>query len=68
MKVETRLIQETVHGRERIDIGHRLPWSLGAELRGWKRLFDQKYCDRTMVGIFIMAFQRMFVLSNLGFM
>jgi hypothetical protein len=62
MKVETRLIQETNPGEAAIDVDNRQPWGLRAELRGWKRLFDRKYRDRTMVGVFIMVFQRTFVL------
>lgn len=65
MKVETRLVQEANVGGQIPDTYNRQPWGLKAELRGWKRLFDRKYRDRTMVGIFIMVFQRTFVLSYL---
>ncbi|KAF8234435.1 general substrate transporter, partial [Tricholoma matsutake] len=58
MKVETRLIQQTITGGESTDTDKREPWTLRAELRGWKRLFGQKYRDRTMVGVFIMVFQQ----------
>lgn len=64
MKVETRLIQQTITGGESTDTDKREPWTLRAELRGWKRLFGQKYRDRTMVGVFIMVFQRTFVSPN----
>jgi len=59
MRVETRLIQQTIVDRDNNPDDLR-PWSLRAELRGWKRLFDRKYRDRTMVGVLIMVFQRTF--------
>ena len=65
MKVETRLIQEANLRAERADMDNRQPWALKAELQGWKQLFNQKYYDRTMVGVLIMVFQRMSGLSNL---
>ena len=64
MQVETRLFQEANLRGESADTDNRQSWALKAELRGWKRLFDRKYHDRTMVGVFVMVFQRMSDLSN----
>ena len=50
MQVETILVQ-------RVD-GDRTTKGVFDELRAWKKLFERKYRDRTMVGVLIMVFQR----------
>jgi hypothetical protein len=61
MRVEMELIRRTTTSGERVDGNSLPPWSLRGELLGWKRLFNQKYRDRTSVGVLVMVFQRMFV-------
>jgi hypothetical protein len=49
MRVETALIQQTI-GIDKHDVR--------SEAIAWARLFDRKYIDRTLIGIFMMFFQR----------
>jgi hypothetical protein len=51
MRVETALIERTV-GNDKRDIR--------SEAIAWARLFHRKYIDRTLIGIFMMFFQRRF--------
>ncbi|GLB37892.1 putative major facilitator superfamily, sugar transporter (TC 2.A.1.1) family protein [Lyophyllum shimeji] len=54
MRVEATLVQHAIRdGNEQLRA-----WNLEAELRGWRRLFQRKYLDRTMVGVLIMVFQQ----------
>lgn len=55
MKVETTLVQRILDDED----NNYQPGGLRAEIRAWGRLFNNKYRDRTMIGIFIMVFQRM---------
>ena len=49
MQVEATLVRRTL-GQDKL--------SLRSEVLAWARLFDRKYIDRTLIGIFIMFFQR----------
>jgi len=53
MRVEATMIHRTLGTAEDYKAG-----SLSSELKTWKRLFGRKYCDRTMVGVLMMVFQR----------
>lgn len=57
MRVEATLIQRTI-GYEKND--------LRSEAKAWARLFDRKFIDRTLIGVFIMFFQRTFVAHTLA--
>lgn len=59
MRVEATLIQSTSD-----DVETKDGWR--KEMRGWKRLFEFKYRDRTMVGVLMMVFQRGVALSFLS--
>lgn len=58
MKVETTLTQRTLHGGENEGVEPNKPGGFRDEIRAWRRLFESKYRDRTMIGVFIMVFQR----------
>lgn len=58
MKVETALTQRTLHGGENEGVEPNKPGGFRDEIRAWRRLFESKYRDRTMIGVFIMVFQR----------
>jgi hypothetical protein len=53
MRVEVALIQQTLERQDAAD-----PSNLKVDLQSWKRLFEEKYRDRTLIGVFIMFFQR----------
>lgn len=55
MRVEATLVRRT--------LGQDKP-SLRSEALAWARLFDRKYIDRTLIGIFIMVFQRKHTASH----
>ena len=53
MRVEKELIHRS--------FGHELDKSgFKADWKAWKKLFNKKYRDRTMIGVLIMFFQRAF--------
>lgn len=54
MRVEVALIQRSLELQNGVDSPN-----LKADQRSWKKLFDEKYRDRTYIGVFIMFFQRM---------
>ena len=56
MQVEATLVRRT--------LGQDKP-SFRSEVLAWVRLFDGKYIDRTLIGIFIMFFQRKHTASHL---
>jgi hypothetical protein len=58
MKVETALTQRTLNGTESPQLEPYNAGGFRAEIRAWRRLFESKYRDRTMIGVFIMVFQR----------
>jgi len=51
MRVETELIHRSV-GNKLDKPGFKAEW------KAWKKLFNKKYRDRTMIGVLIMVFQR----------
>lgn len=51
MRVETELISRSL-GNEPGKSGFKAEWKI------WKKLFNEKYRDRTMIGVLIMVFQR----------
>ena len=56
MQVEAALIQQNTytHGLRSHKAG-----TLQTELRAWRRLFSPKLRPRTLIGVFMMVFQRM---------
>ncbi|KAF9463521.1 general substrate transporter [Collybia nuda] len=58
MKVETALTQRRLHENDSQGLEPTKVGGLGAELRAWRLLFNRKYWDRTMIGVFIMVFQQ----------
>ena len=53
MRVETELIHRSL-GNE----SDNNKSEFKAEWRAWKKLFSEKYRDRTMIGLLVMVFQR----------
>ena len=51
MRVETELISRSL-GNKPGKSGFKAEWKI------WKKLFNKKYRDRTMIGVLIMVFQR----------
>ena len=56
MRVEVALIE---HSLEPFNSSN-----LDTDLRSWKRLFEEKYRERTLIGVFIMFFQRTVILFH----
>jgi len=54
MRVETALIQRTLGLETTSNV-----FNLKAELQAWKKLFEVKFRDRTLIGVLIMFFQRL---------
>ena len=54
MRVETELIHRSLLVGEPDKSGFKAEW------KTWKKLFKKKYRDRTMIGVLIMVFQRVF--------
>jgi hypothetical protein len=54
MRVETTLIQHTLRLETTSNV-----FNLEAELQAWKKLFEVKLRDRTLIGVLIMFFQRL---------
>ena len=54
MRVETALIQHTLGLKTTSN-----EFNLKAELQAWKKLFEVKLRDRTLIGVLIMFFQRL---------
>ena len=72
MRVETALIKRMLESELGMDVNTEGPRNndthdaptpaniggLGAEWRAWKKLFHERYRDRTAIGVLIMVFQR----------
>ncbi|KAH9475783.1 putative metabolite transport protein CsbC [Psilocybe cubensis] len=61
MRVETTLIQRTLQRELELDEGTgNTPGKTGlaTEWKAWKKLFQEKYRDRTWIGVLIMFFQQ----------
>ena len=58
MRVETELIHRSL--RTESDSDDNKKSGIKAEWKTWKTLFSKKYRDRTMIGLLVMVFQRMF--------
>lgn len=69
MRVETTLIQRVLE--HELDIPRpnetTKPISgFGTEWRAWKKLFEERYRDRTWIGVLIMVFQRRCFFNGTG--
>ena len=63
MQVEVALIEQTVgnDGTSTSKAG-----TLRTELQAWRRLFEPKLVRRTLIGVVMMIFQRMFIFARLS--
>lgn len=62
MRVETRLVQRVLERELTLDADNSVQVHQGSPLilewRTWKKLFGDRYRDRTWIGVLIMVFQR----------
>ncbi|KDR69748.1 hypothetical protein GALMADRAFT_907602 [Galerina marginata CBS 339.88] len=61
MRVETTLIQRTLERELELDDGRGVTsdqTGLRTEWKAWKKLFEERYRDRTWIGVLIMVFQQ----------
>ena len=60
MRAEKEVVQRTLARELELEEPMRTETGLRAEWKAWKKLFSERYRDRTWIGVLIMVFQRSF--------
>jgi hypothetical protein len=60
MRVETEVVQRMLARELELEDPTRRETGLREEWKAWKKLFSERYRDRTWIGVLIMVFQRLF--------
>jgi hypothetical protein len=63
MRAENELVQRTLARELELEEPMRTETGFKAEWKAWKKLFSDRYRDRTWIGVLIMVFQRSLALS-----
>jgi len=60
MRVETEVVRRVLARELELEYPTRRETGLREEWKAWKKLFSERYRDRTWIGVLVMVFQRLF--------